>query len=181
LVVREGRTPNLVMTSLLRHGIQLIKFDSLHVSKGRCTHGHLRRGCSTFRAGGTWHHRHSGRIRSTENNTQCFSRKNENTNDEPEIIFVSHLKVSQISKIKSKKGTGTWNLNRMTTFQGQSAKRHSNKKKFKSGQNQPNAIFIFKTFRNHRQKILMLFHIYKCRRFRKSNQNRAPELGIPAE
>ena len=146
------------MTSLLRHGIQLIKFDSLHVSKGRCTHGHLRRGCSTFRAGGTWHHRHSGRIRSTENNTQCFSRKNENTNDEPEIIFVSHLKVSQISKIKSKKGTGTWNLNRMTTFQGQSAKRHSNKKKFKSGQNQPNAIFIFKTFRNHRQKILTLFH-----------------------
>ena len=27
----------------------------------------------------------------------------------------------------------------------------------------------------------MLFHIYKCRRFRKSNQKRAPELGIPAE
>ena len=69
----------------------------------------------------------------------------------------------------------------MTTFQGQSAKRHSNKKNFKSGQNQPNAIFIFITFRNHRQKILMLLHIYKCRRFRKSNQKRAPELGIPAE
>jgi len=94
---------------------------------------------------------------------------------------VSHLQVSQIPKIKSKKGTGTWNLNRMTTFQGQSAKGHSNKKNFKSGQNQRNAIFIFITFRNHRQKILTLFHIYKCRRFRKSNQNRAPELGIPAE
>jgi len=94
---------------------------------------------------------------------------------------VSHLQVSQIQKIKSKKGTATWNLNRMTTFQGQLAKRHSNKKKFKSGQNQPNAIFIFITFRNHRQKILTLFHIYKCRRFRKSNQKRAPELGIPAE
>jgi len=40
---------------------------------------------------------------------------------------------------------------------------------------------VFITFRNHRQKILMLFHIYKCRRFRKSNQKRAPELGIPAE
>jgi len=36
--------------------------------------------------------------------------------------------VSQIPKIKSKKGTGTWNPNRITTFQGQSAKRHSNKK-----------------------------------------------------
>jgi len=145
-------------------------------------------------------HRHSGRIRSTENNTQCFSRKNANTNDEPEIIVhvishvqvsqidsenqikighrnlksqqndnisrsvgetslkqeklqkrskstkcyihfhnfpessaknfnvVLHLKVSQIPKIPSKKGTGTWNPSRMTTFQGQSAKRHSNKK-----------------------------------------------------
>jgi len=69
----------------------------------------------------------------------------------------------------------------MTTFQGQSAKRHSNKKNFKSGQNQRNAIFIFITFRNHRKKILTLFHIYKCRRFRKSNQKRAPELGIPTE
>jgi len=69
----------------------------------------------------------------------------------------------------------------MTTFQGQSAKRHSNKKNFKSGQNQPNALFIFITFRNHRQKMLMLFQIYKCRRFRKSNQKRAPEIGIPAE
>ena len=94
---------------------------------------------------------------------------------------VSHLQVSQIPKIKSKKGTGTWNPSRMTTFQGQSLKRHSNKKNVKSGQNQPNAIFIFITFRNHRQKILTLFHIYKCRRFRKSNQNKAPELGIPAE
>ena len=69
----------------------------------------------------------------------------------------------------------------MTTFQGQSAKRHSNKKNFKSGQNQPNAIFCFITFRNHRQKNSMLFHIYKSHRFRKWNQNRAPELGIPAE
>ena len=117
-------------------------------------------------------HRHSGRTRSTENNTQCFSRKNANTNDEPEIIVhvASHLQVSQIPKIKSKKGTGTWNPSRMTTFQGQSTKRHSNKKSFKSDQNQRNAIFIFITFRNHRQKILMLFHIYKCRRFRKSNK-----------
>jgi len=31
------------------------------------------------------------------------------------------------------------------------------------------------------KKLFMLFHIYKCCRFRKSNQNRAPELGIPAE
>jgi len=31
--------------------------------------------------------------------------------------------VSQIPKIKSEKGTGTWNASRMTTFQGQSAKR----------------------------------------------------------
>ena len=37
---------------------------------------------------------------------------------------VSHLQVSQIQKIKSKKGTGTWNPNRMTTFQGQSSKGH---------------------------------------------------------
>jgi len=73
---------------------------------------------------------------------------------------VSHLQVSQLPKIKSKKGTGTWNPSRMTTFQGQSAQRHSNKKNFKSGQNQPNAIFIFITFRNHRQRILMLLHIY---------------------
>jgi len=94
---------------------------------------------------------------------------------------VSHLQVSQIPKIKSKKGTGAWNSSRMTTFQGQSAKRHSNKKNFKSGQNQAKARFIFITFRNHRQKILMLFHIYKSRTFRKSNQNRAPELGIPTE
>ena len=35
---------------------------------------------------------------------------------------VSHLQVSQIPKIKSKKGTGTWNPNRMTTFQGESPK-----------------------------------------------------------
>jgi len=119
----------------------------------------------------------------TENNTQCFSRKNANTNDEPEIIVhvASHLQMSQIPKIKSKKGTGTWNPSRMTKFQGQSAKRDSNKKNFKSGQNQPNAILCFITFRNHRQNILMLFHIYKCRRFRKSNQKRAPELVIPAE
>jgi len=27
----------------------------------------------------------------------------------------------------------------------------------------------------------MLFHIYKCCRFQKSNQSRAPELEIPAE
>ena len=72
---------------------------------------------------------------------------------------VSHLQVSQIQKIKSKKGTGTWYPSRLTTFQGQSAKRHSNKKNLKSDQNQRNAIFIFITFRNHRQKILMLLHI----------------------
>jgi len=122
---------------------------------------------------------------SLENNTQCFSLKNENTNDEPEIIvhlhIISHVQVSQIQKIKSKYGTGTWNPSRMTTFQSQSAKRHSNKKNFKSDQNQTNAIFIFITFRNHRQKIFILFHIYKCRRFRKSNQKRAPELEIPTE
>jgi len=72
---------------------------------------------------------------------------------------VSHMHVSQIPKIKSKQGTGTWNPSRMTIFQGPSAKRHSNKKNFKSSQNQRNAIFIFMTFRNHRHKILMLFHI----------------------
>jgi len=33
-VVREGRTPNLVMTSLPRHEIQLVKIDGLYVSKG---------------------------------------------------------------------------------------------------------------------------------------------------
>jgi len=33
-MVREGRTPNLVMTSLPRHEIQLVKVDSLHASKG---------------------------------------------------------------------------------------------------------------------------------------------------
>ena len=66
-------------------------------------------------------HHHSGRIRSTENNTQCFSRKNEITNDEPEIIvyIISHVQVSQIQKIKSKYGTGTWNPDRMTAFQSQ--------------------------------------------------------------
>jgi len=40
----------------------------------------------------------------------------------------SHLQVSKIQKIKSKKGTGTWNPSRMTTFQGQSEKRHSKEK-----------------------------------------------------
>ena len=39
---------------------------------------------------------------------------------EKNFNVVSHLKVSQISNIKSKKGTGTWNPSRMTTFQGQS-------------------------------------------------------------
>jgi len=34
LVVREGRTQNLVMMSQLRHEIQLIKVDCLYVSKG---------------------------------------------------------------------------------------------------------------------------------------------------
>jgi len=34
LEVREGRTPNLGMTSLLRHEIQLIKVDGLYISKG---------------------------------------------------------------------------------------------------------------------------------------------------
>jgi len=94
---------------------------------------------------------------------------------------VSHLKVSQLPKINSKQGTVTRNPSRMTTFQCQSAKRHSNKKNFKSGQYQPNTIFIFITFRNHRQKISTLLHIHKSRKFRKSNKKRAPELGIPAE
>ena len=94
---------------------------------------------------------------------------------------VSHVQVSQIPKINSKQGTVTRNPSRMTTFQCQSAKRHSNKKNFKSGQYQPNTIFIFITFRNHRQKISTLLHIHKSRKFRKSNKKRAPELGIPAE
>jgi len=42
------------------------------------------------------------------------------------FYVISHLQVSQIPKIKSQKGTGTWNPNRMTTFQGRSAKRQSN-------------------------------------------------------
>jgi len=33
-VVREGRAPNLVMTSLPRHEIQLVKVDCLYISKG---------------------------------------------------------------------------------------------------------------------------------------------------
>jgi len=69
----------------------------------------------------------------------------------------------------------------MTTFQGQSAKRHSNKKNFKSGQNQWNATFIFITFRNHRPIIFVSFHICKSRRIRKSHKKRAPEVGMPAE
>jgi len=32
--------------------------------------------------------------------------------------------------------------------------------KLQIDQNQPNAMVIFITFRNHRQQILMLFHIY---------------------
>jgi len=51
--------------------------------------------------------------------------------------------VSQIPKIKSEKVTGTWNASRMTTFQGQSAKRQSSKKNFENGQTQRNTIFIF--------------------------------------
>jgi len=39
----------------------------------------------------------------------------------------------------------------------------------------------FHNFPESSEKNLMLFHIYKCHRFRKSNQNKAPELGIPAE
>jgi len=39
----------------------------------------------------------------------------------------------------------------------------------------------FGKFLNYRQKSFMLFHIYKCRRFRKSHQKSEPELGIPAE
>jgi len=78
---------------------------------------------------------------------------------EKNFDVASHLQVLQIPKIKSKKGTGTWNPSRMTTFQGQPTKRNSCKKTFKSGQNQPNAISIFITFRNHWQKIFVLFHI----------------------
>jgi len=33
-VVREGRTPNLLMTSLPRHEIQLVKVDGQYVSEG---------------------------------------------------------------------------------------------------------------------------------------------------
>jgi len=34
MVVRENRTPNLVMTSLPRHEIQYVKVDGLYVSEG---------------------------------------------------------------------------------------------------------------------------------------------------
>jgi len=47
------------------------------------------------------------------------------------IYVISHLQVSQIPKITSKKWTGTWNASRMTKFQGQSAKRRSNSKNCK--------------------------------------------------
>ena len=83
---------------------------------------------------------------------------------------ISNVQVSQIPKITSKKWTGTWNERRMTRFQGQSAKRRSKKKNFKTGENQRNAIFIFMTFRNHRPIIFMILHIYKYHRFRKSHQ-----------
>jgi len=67
----------------------------------------------------------------------------------------------------------------MTVFQGQSARRQSNKKIWKYDKNQRNATFIFITFRNHRPIIFVSFHICKCRRIRKSHQKRAPELGMP--
>jgi len=41
------------------------------------------------------------------------------------IVESTHLQVPQIQKITSKKWTRTWNASRMTTFQGQSAKRRS--------------------------------------------------------
>jgi len=69
----------------------------------------------------------------------------------------------------------------MTTFQSQSVKRHSNKKSEKNVKISQMLYSVFVTFRCHRQKFLMLFDIYKCRRFRKSNQKRAPKPGIPAE
>ena len=97
------------------------------------------------------------------------------------FYVISHLQVSQIPTITPKKWTGTWNVSRMTTFQGQSAKRRSTTKNFKNAENQRNAILVFITFWNHRQKIFMLFHIYKCRRFRKSHQKSEPELGMLAE
>jgi len=70
-------------------------------------------------------------IISTANDTQCFSRKNTNSNDESAISVraIQSLQVPQIPKIKYKKGTETWNPSRMTTLQGQSPKCHSNKKK----------------------------------------------------
>jgi len=55
------------------------------------------------------------------------------------------------------------------------------RKTSKNAKNQRNAIFIFLIFWNHRQKIFMLFHIYKYRRFSKSHQKSEPELGMPAE
>jgi len=68
------------------------------------------------------------------------------------FYVISHLQVSQIPKTTSKKWTGTWNASRMTTFQGQSAKRFYKNKNFKNAENQRNATFIFMTFRNDRQK-----------------------------
>ena len=132
----------------------------------------------------TTNYRHSDTIRSTENNTQCFSRKNANTNDEPETIVhvISHLQVSQIPKIKSKKGTGTWNPCRMTTFQVRSVGETSlNQEKLQKWSKSTKCYIHFHNFPESSAKHLMLFHIYKCRRFRKSNQKRASELGIPAE
>jgi len=61
------------------------------------------------------------------------------------FYVISQLQVSQIPKITSKKWTGTWNASRMTTFQGQSAKRRSKTKNFKNAENQLSAVFIFMT------------------------------------
>jgi len=101
------------------------------------------------------------KLQKRSKSTKCYIHSQNFTESSAKNFnVVSHLQVSQIPKIKSKWGTGTWNPSRMTTFQDQSTKRHSNNKNFKSEQNQRNAIFIFITFQNHRLKILMFFHIY---------------------
>jgi len=87
------------------------------------------------------------KLQNRSKSTKCYIHFHNFPETSVKYFYVdSHLQISQIPKIKSKKGTGTWNPSRKTTFQGQSAKRHSNKKNFKSGQNQKICYIHFHNF-----------------------------------
>jgi len=45
----------------------------------------------------------------------------------------------------------------------------------------PKSTKCYVNFHNYPQTIFLLFHIYKCCRFRKSHQKSEPEVGMPAE